>query len=89
MNRRALITLLGGAATWPAATRAQQAKPAIIGYLGATTPSVASQMFAAFVQRLRELGWIEGRNITIEVRWTEGGLAVPSTVLIQATATIE
>jgi len=68
MQRREFITLFSGAvAAWPLAARAQQAKLATIGYLGATTPSVASQMFAAFVQRLHELGWIESRNITIEV----------------------
>ena len=73
MKRREFITLLGGAAaSWPPTARAQQPKLATIGYLGATTPSVASQMFVAFVQRLHELGWIEGRNITIEARWAEG-----------------
>ena len=70
--RRKLLAALACAAAWPLGARAQQPKPATIGYLGATTPSVASQMFAAFVQRLHELGWIEGRNITIEVRWAEG-----------------
>jgi putative tryptophan/tyrosine transport system substrate-binding protein len=43
-----------------------------IGFLGATTPSADGQRFAAFVQRLRELGWIEGRNVAIEVRWAQG-----------------
>ena len=73
MNRRALITMLGGAAAaWPLAARAQQAgKLPIIGYLGANTPSTESQRIAAFVQRLRELGWIDGRNIAIEYRWGE------------------
>jgi putative ABC transport system substrate-binding protein len=74
MKRREFITLLGGAAaTWPMAVRAQQpAKVPIIGFLGSTTPSVAGQWVAAFVQRLRELGWIEGRTVTIEYRWAEG-----------------
>jgi putative tryptophan/tyrosine transport system substrate-binding protein len=74
MNRREIITLLGGAAaTWPLAARAQQpAKVPTIGFLGATTPSADGQQFAAFVQRLRELGWIEGRNVAIEVRWAQG-----------------
>jgi hypothetical protein len=73
MKRREFITLLGGAAAgWPLAARAQQpgAKP-IIGYLGATTPSAQSQWTAAFVQRLRQLDWIEGRNVAIEYRWME------------------
>ena len=74
MNRRAFITLLGGAAaTWPLAARAQQpAKLPTIGFLVGPTPSAASQWVAAFVQRLRELGWIEGRTVAIEVRWAEG-----------------
>ena len=43
-----------------------------IGFMGATTPSAQSQWTTAFVQRLRELGWIEGRNVAIEYRWMEG-----------------
>jgi putative tryptophan/tyrosine transport system substrate-binding protein len=73
-KRREFISLLGGAAVaWPLAARAQQAgKPPTIGFLGAATPSVANPWVAAFVGRLRELGWIEGRNLTIEYRWAEG-----------------
>jgi ABC-type uncharacterized transport system substrate-binding protein len=73
MRRREFITLLGGAAAWPIAARAQQPpKLPTIGYLGPSTPSVDSQRIAAFVQRLRELGWTEGRTIAIEVRRAEG-----------------
>ena len=74
MRRRDFITLLGGTvATWPLAARAQQpATLPTIGYLGASPPEVASQWTAAFVQRLRELGWIEGRTIVIEYRWADG-----------------
>jgi putative ABC transport system substrate-binding protein len=74
MKRRAFITLLGGAAAaWPLAARAQQpGKLPTVGYMGATTPSAQSQWTAAFIQRVRELGWIEGRTIAVEYRWTEG-----------------
>src|SRR5262245_58845622 len=72
-KRREFIMLLGGAAAWPLAARAQQAaKLPTIGFLVAGTPSSHGQWVAAFVQRLRELGWIEGRTITIEYRWAEG-----------------
>jgi putative tryptophan/tyrosine transport system substrate-binding protein len=74
MRRREFITLLGGAAvTCPLAVHAQQpAKLPTIGFLGAAAPSVASQWSSAFVQRLRDLGWVEGRNVAIEVRRAEG-----------------
>jgi putative tryptophan/tyrosine transport system substrate-binding protein len=74
VKRREFITLLGGAAAaWPLTARAQQAgKLPTIGFLGATTPSAAGLWLAAFVQRLRELGWMEGRNVAIEIRWGEG-----------------
>src|SRR5262245_38272883 len=73
-KRREFITLLGGAAAaWPLAARAQQAgKLPTIGFLGTTTPSAWSQWVAAFVQRLRDFGWIEGRTIAVEYRWAEG-----------------
>src|SRR5262245_3970876 len=70
-RRRAFITLLGGAATWPLAARAQQpGRLPTIGFLGATTASIWGQWVAAFVQRLREVGWIRTR--WIEYRWAEG-----------------
>ena len=73
-TRRTFISLLGGAAaaSWPLAARAQQpVKLPTIGFLGAA-PSIESQRVAAFVQRLRELAWIDGRNLAIEYRWAEG-----------------
>ena len=74
IGRRELLAALGGAAVgWPLAARAQRAgKLPAIGFLGSTTPSAESQRTAALVQRLRELGWIEGRTIAIEYRWGEG-----------------
>jgi ABC transporter substrate binding protein len=72
-KRCEFITLLGGAAAaWPLAARAQPPKLPTIGYLGSATPATQGQWAAAFVQRLRELGWIEGRTIAIEYRWAEG-----------------
>jgi putative ABC transport system substrate-binding protein len=72
LERRKFITLLGGAAAWPLAAHAQQSgKLPTIGYLGQSTLAVESQRVAAFVQRLRELGWTEGRNVVIEYRWGE------------------
>ena len=71
MRRREFITLLGGAAAWPLAARAQQpGKLPTIGFLGGATWE--SQWVAPFVQRLHELGWSEGRTVAIEYRWTEG-----------------
>jgi putative ABC transport system substrate-binding protein len=75
IRRRDFITLLGGAAAaWPLVARAQQqsGKPPTIGLLTAGAPATHGQWVDAFVQRLRELGWVEGRTIAIEYRWAEG-----------------
>ena len=74
MRRREFITLIGGATiAWPLAARTQQAgKLPTIGFLGAGTQTDWSRWTAAFVQRLRELGWIEDRTIAIEYRWADG-----------------
>jgi len=73
MKRRAFITLLGGAAAWPLAAGAQQAsKLPTIGFLGSSTLSEASPWVSAFVERLRELGWTEGRNVAMAFRWAGG-----------------
>jgi putative ABC transport system substrate-binding protein len=72
MRRREFITLVGGAgAAWSLEARAQQ-KPPTIGFLGPASASVMGTWTAAFAQRLRELGWIEGRTIAIEYRWADG-----------------
>jgi len=71
MKRREFITLLGGAAAaWPLAARAQQTLPTT-EFSSPTTTSAESQGVAAFVQRLRAVGWIEGRAVALKVRWAE------------------
>ena len=73
MRRREFLGVLGGAvAAWPLTVRAQQAgKLPTIGVLGTATPAAQGQWIAAFVQRLRELGWSDAR-IAVDVRWAEG-----------------
>jgi putative tryptophan/tyrosine transport system substrate-binding protein len=67
VRRREFIVFLGGAMAWPLVAQGQQAAKSI-GYLGASTRSAEAQWIAVFVQRLRELGWIEGRTVAIEYR---------------------
>ena len=69
LKRREFFSLLGGTAVaWPLAASAQQPKVPTVGFLGAASASVWTQWIAAFVQQLRELGWIEGRTVAIEYR---------------------
>src|SRR4029077_11557729 len=73
LKRREFISLLGGtAAAWPLQARAQPSKTPTVGFLGASTPAGAGPWVAAFAQRLRELGWTEGRTVAIEYRWADG-----------------
>jgi putative tryptophan/tyrosine transport system substrate-binding protein len=74
LKRRKFIALLGGTAVaWPLAARAQQAgKLPTVGFFSPNRASAQSEWTEAFVQRLRELGWIEGRTVSIEYRWAEG-----------------
>jgi putative ABC transport system substrate-binding protein len=73
MKRREFITLLGGVAAWPLAARGQQAaKLPTVGYLGTAAASAWAPWTAAFVQRLHELGWIDGRTVAIQYRWADG-----------------
>src|SRR5262245_8856908 len=74
IRRRKFLASLGSSAVaWPLAVRAQQAtKLSTIGYLGLGTLASESQRMAAFVQRLRELGWIEGRTVAIDYHWADG-----------------
>ena len=74
LGRRQFITLLGGAAAaWPFAARAQQSgKLPTIGFLASGTPATNGQWVAAFVQRMHELGWADGRTVVLEIRWANG-----------------
>jgi putative ABC transport system substrate-binding protein len=75
MDQRSFIAAVGGAASLvfcPFAAHAQPGRLPTIGFLGTATLSTQSARVAAFVQRLRELGWIENRNVTIEYRWADG-----------------
>jgi putative tryptophan/tyrosine transport system substrate-binding protein len=73
IRRREFITLLGGAAAaWPLAARTQETGKRRIGFLGSGTSAAQGVWVTAFLQRLQELGWIEGRNLTVEYRWAKG-----------------
>jgi putative ABC transport system substrate-binding protein len=77
LRRREFITLLGNTAVaWPLAARARQVKAATIGLLGTVSAAAQSQWTTAFVQRMGELGWVEGRNLAVEYRWAKGAPSI-------------
>ena len=83
IRRREFITLLGGAAAWPLAVRAQQQRHVGVLMGNPATDSVAQAYLAAFVQAIRQLGWIEGQNLRIDIRWNAGGSALGQTYAAQ------
>jgi putative tryptophan/tyrosine transport system substrate-binding protein len=71
-RRRLLLTLVGGAAVWPLATRAQQPKMPVVGFLNGGSPDGYAKYVTGFLHGLMETGYVEGKNVTVDYRWAKG-----------------
>ena len=72
MRRREFISLLGAAAAWPTASQGQEPAVPVIGFLSARSPGESDEVVVAFHEGLREVGFVEGRNVRVAYRWAEG-----------------
>src|SRR5262245_47848296 len=72
MKRRDFITLVGNAATWPLAAQAQQTKLPTLGFLNSRSPETTTHLVAAFQRGLKDIGYVDGQNLTIDYRWALG-----------------
>ena len=91
MRRREFITLLGGAAAWPLAARAQQQPAPAVGFLHPASPEPFGHIVEGFRRGLNDIGFIDGRNVTIEYRWARGEydrLQALATELVQQRARV-